>query len=52
MTSAITIATRSLLLAKQGEVTEITTAVLDLKTLAAPEKVKITVLQGLSHFIL
>ncbi|XP_052791092.1 extracellular matrix organizing protein FRAS1-like isoform X2 [Mya arenaria] len=46
MTSAITIATRSLLLATQGDITVIRSSVLDLHTLADPENVNITVLQG------
>ncbi|WAQ95604.1 FRAS1-like protein [Mya arenaria] len=46
MTSAITIATRSLLLATQGDITVIRSSVLDLHTLADPENVNITGTDG------
>ncbi|KAH3869870.1 hypothetical protein DPMN_033043, partial [Dreissena polymorpha] len=46
MPSAISIATRSLLLATQGEVTVISTDVLNISAKAADENVKLTILQG------
>ena len=47
MPSAIAIATRSSLLATQGEVTVTSTDVLNLSAKAADENVKLTILQGL-----